>query len=169
MYVCFQMVNGNDLLISNLHAWSIRQLGWTEPTRPSPDKRSIFPTEGNNTFPESEETPGKIIPLLSSQNTWRGCTVFLYSLSQCKRHIQDKRSVLSALRGSAQGEKKSSGTETLLKENTVIKDPTQVKGQVLPKFPRNGGQTNWINTTGALAGMWEDCGRGVQRKRDTRE
>ena len=106
MCVCFQTVNGNDLLISNLHAWSIRQLGWTEPTRPSPDKGSIFPTEGNNTFPESEETPGKIIPLLSSQNTWRGCTVFPYSLSRCKRHIQDKRSVLSALRGSARGENK---------------------------------------------------------------
>lgn len=65
-------------------------------TPPSPDKGSIFPTEGNNTFPESEETPGKIIPLLSSQNTWRGCTVF-HSLSQSK---DTNRTEVSAVRPS---------------------------------------------------------------------
>lgn len=41
--VCCQIMNGNDLMISNLHAWSMRQLGWTEPPHPAQTRDQFFP------------------------------------------------------------------------------------------------------------------------------
>lgn len=148
-------------MISNLAAWSLRQLCWTEPPNPAQTTDQFFPLKGNNTFPESEETPGKITPLILSQHIWRGCTVFP-SLSQCKHASWTEVSV-SALRGSAPGRRRWG--QRLHWKRAPLSKTSEVKGQGLPKCPCNGEQTNWINR----AGLWEDCGSGFHRKKDTRE
>lgn len=71
------------------------------------------------------------------------------------RHIQDRRSASSGLRGSARGQRHR-GQRHHWKRAPLSKT-WEVKGQVLPKFPRNGEQTNWINR----AGHWQGCERTV--------
>lgn len=88
-------------MTSDLRARSLRQPGWTEWPRPAPDKGSIFPTEGNNTFPEPRGDTWNNNPplLLSSQNIWKGCTsffspssIFFHSAGTRQRQIQPIRS-----------------------------------------------------------------------------
>lgn len=150
------MVNGNNLVISNLGAWSMKHLGWTESPHPAETRDQFIPLRRITHSQSHEETPAKIPPPptpLSSQNTRIGCTNFFSppaSPFMVQQHVQNRRPVLSNHRG----------TETVLTESSVIKDSKEVKGQVLPKFPRHREPTIWINR----AGKREECGNGFDGK-----
>lgn len=58
--------NGDNLMLLHCRAWVMRQMVFTEQPHPPPARNQFVPLRGENTFPESKETPGKIIPPLCS-------------------------------------------------------------------------------------------------------